>query len=475
MKKIALILALILMTMPLLVACGDSNNSGDKEVSSESTNVSEEVNETGFSLDSLPALDFDKQSFGIFIDKGGAGYLISEEETGDLVGDAVFQRNLAIEDRYNLNFNMVEAEVNQPCAEIKNFILADDKTYHMFVNVQHNAMPQMILDGYFVDWNNFEYLDYTQPYWNSRVANDINFGGKVYTMSGDLNLRTYNNTNCILFNKNLFDDLGIDYPYQDVYDYTWTIDKMIEIVKQGYADLNGNSEWDYEGDRVGFNGWGYEMNTAVFIGMGGKSIINDENNLPALNLNNERTIKIIDKMIELFDGKNAWSEMSTYGTHNTMLADGRLLMSDAFITSLATNRNSDYEFGLLPYPMLDEDQGEYHSRAANIAHLCYIPTTNVQLEETGIILEAMSIESYNNVRPTYYDVTLNIKEATDEETIDMVDMILASSSYMYEGFIGAGTFTTFIKNQSNTFSSWYAGNEAVFKKQLENMIEFYGA
>ena len=471
MKKIALILALVLMLTPVLVACGGSED----ETSREAPTVSEEVVDTGFSLDQLPELDFAEQSFGIFIDKGGAQYLISEEETGDLVGDAVFQRNIAIEDRYNLTFNMVEAEVNQPVAEIRNFIMSDDKTYHMFVNVQHNAMPSMILDGFFVDWNEMEYLDYTQPYWNSRVANDINFGGKVYTMGGDLNLKTYNSTNCVLFNKNLFDDLGIDYPYQDVYDYTWTIDKMIAISKMGYSDLNGNSTWDKEGDRLGFNGWGWEMNTAVYIGMGGKPVINDENNLPVLNMNNERTVKIIDKMIELFDGKNAWSEMSKYGTHNSVFGEGRMLMKDSFVTGMSMNRDSEFKAGMIPYPMLDEEQGEYNSRAANIAHLFYIPTTNNILQDTGLILEAMSIESYNTIRPTYYDITLNVKEAPDEESIEMVDIILASSSYMYEGFIGAGTFTTFLNNKFNSFASWYAGQEGAFNKKIVEMQEFYGA
>ncbi|MBQ7821922.1 MAG: hypothetical protein IJ391_06555 [Clostridia bacterium] len=471
MKKIALLLALILMLTPVLVAC-DSN---EDDTSREAPTASNETVDTGYSLDQLPELDFQKEKFGMFIDKGGANYLISEEETGDLVGDAVFQRNLAIEEKYNLEFNMVEAEVNQPSAEIRNFILADDKTYHMYVNVQHNSMPSMILDGYFVDWNEFEHLDYTKPYWNSRIARDINFGGKVYTMAGDLNLSTYNSTNCVMFNKNLFDDLGIDYPYQDVYDYTWTIDKFISIVKQGYSDLNGNTEVDYEGDRFGFSGWAPEMNTAIYIGMGGKPVINDENNMPVLNLNNERTIKIFDKILEVFDNKNAFINSKVYNIDKNMRNEGRILMDDSFVYFLSINRDSEFEFGVVPYPMLDEEQGEYNSRAANIAHLCYVPTTNTQLEETGIILEAMSIESYNNVRPVYYDVTLSLKEAPDEETLDMVDIILASSSYMYEGFLGPGTVTTMVNAQTNTFASWYAGNEAPFRKQIEEMVEFYGA
>ena len=470
MKKIAFILALILALTPLLIACGDTSDNA-----SSIDTLADEKSDTEFTLNDLPSLDYGKKDFGIFTDKGAARYLLAEEETGDLLDDAIFQRNIAVEEKFNLNLNIVEAEVNQPCAEIRNYIMADDKTFNMFVNVQHNAMPSMILEGYFVDWNELEHLDYTKPYWNSRVARDINFGGKVYTMGGDLNLGTYNNTNCIMFNKNLFDDLGIDHPYQDVYDYTWTVDKFVEIVKQGYADLNGDTFVNYENDRAGFSGWAPEMLTAVYIGMGGKPIINDENNMPALNINNDRTVKIFDKVLEIFDKKNAFVVSGTYGLDKTMIREGRLLMDDTFITGLTINRDSEYQFGIVPYPMLDEEQGEYNSRAANIAHLCYIPTTNTELKETGIILEAMSIESYNTIRPVYYDITLSLKEAPDTETIDMVDYVLESSSYMYEGFVGVSTIHTLVNSQRNIFASWYASNEPVFKKQLQEMLDFYGA
>ena len=472
MKRIALLLAFILILTPVLVSC---NTDTDEKVT-EAPSAIVEGSEFEYTLNDLRELDYGDKDFGIFIDKGGTKYLISEEEDGDLVGDAVFQRNLAIEEKFNLNFNMVEAETNQPNSVIKNYILADDKTFHMYVNVVTTPMLEMVLEGYFVDWSELEDLDYTKPYWNSRVATDINYGGKVYMMGGDLNLTTYNSTNCLIFNKNLFDDLGIDHPYQDVYDYTWTVDKMIEITRQGYADLNGDTLWDKDNDRFGFTGWGWEMNQAVYIGMGGKPIVNDEDNMPVLNLNNDRNIKIFDKIIELFDKKNAYSEMSNYARIGQMLSEGRLLIADRFVSALSINRDSDYEFGLIPYPMLDEEQGEYYSRAANIAHLCYIPTTNLEIQDTGLILEAMSIESHNKVRPTYYDITLDIKSAPDEESIDMVDIVLDSSTYIYEGFVdAAGILGRVIGNQSNTFASWYAGSEKIFEKKIEQIADFYSA
>ncbi len=464
MKRIALLLAFVLLLTPVLVACGPTEtvneNGGNKMDESEYL----------YKLSEAGELDYGQKEFGIFGVRGSMEYMMAEEENGDLVNDAVFQRNIVIEEAYNLKFNMFESEPDVGADMIKNFVLSGDTTYQLYQATQHRGLPQMILDDYFVDWTQMEAINFDRPYWNTDGVKNLNFGEKIYTIGGDINLVTYNSTNCILFNKKLFDDLGIDYPYQDVYDKTWTIDKMIEIVKQGYADLNGDTEWDANTDRVGFSGWGYEMLYAVYVGLGGKTLVNDENNLPVLAMDGDKPIKIIDKIIELFDDTNAYVNLTDWNLDKNAFTEGRMLMDDNMITGISQNRDSDFDIGLLPYPMLDEAQGEYFSRAANIAHLSYIPTTNTNLKDTGIILEGMAIQSYNTVRPTYYDVTLSLKEAADEETLDMVDIVLGSSSYLYEGFITVQNINNFVKSKTNTYSSWYAGQKRGFEKEVQKKI-----
>ena len=464
MKKLAFLLAFILLMTPVLVACGSA------ETDTTAVNGAAQETEYEYNMSEAGELDYGAKKFGIFGVRGSMAYVMAEEETGDLVNDAVFQRNIAVEEAYNLTFDMFEAEPNVGADMIKNFVLSGDTTYQLYQATQHNGLPEMILNDYFVDWTQLEAVKFDRPYWNSKGVKDINFGGKIYTIGGDINLVTYNSTNCILFNQKLFDDLGIDYPYQDVYDMTWTIDKMIEIVKQGYLDLNGDSEWSAATDRAGYSGWGYENLYAIYVGMGGKSLVNDENNLPVLAMDGERTVKLIDKMIELFDGTNAWTNFEDHSIDKKMFTDGRLLMDDSMITGISANRDSEFDIGLLPYPMLDEAQGEYFSRAANIAHLSYIPTMNTDYKSTGIILEGMAIQSYNTVRPTYYDVTLSLKEAADEETLDMVDIVLGSSSYLYEGFITPSKLNGFITSKTNTWASWYAGQRKGFEKNVEKKI-----
>ena len=469
-KLTSAICALSILLTPALTSCGQEKEE-QESVSTSNTKVTSTTYE--YTIDSLPELDFQNQQFGIYGVRGSMGYLIAEEETGDLVNDAVFRRNTAIEDKYNLDFLMVEAAPNVGIPTIRKLILSGDNTYQVYQSVQHNAMPEMILQNYFVDWNELKNIDYTKPYWNSKIAKDINFGGKVYTMTGDINLYAYNSTNCILFNKRLFDDLGIDYPYQDVYDKTWTIEKFLEIEKQGYKDLNGDQQWDEETDRLGYAGWIWEMYYALFMGMGGKVLINGENNEPVLVIGSEHNVEIIDKIIEIFDGKNAWASAVVYEAALDIFRSGRMLMKDSFITEINMNRSSEFEVGMLPYPMYDEDQGEYYSRTANIAYLSYIPTTNKILDETGIILEAMAIESYNRLRPVYYDVTLDQKASKDEETPDMIDIVIETGSYLPEGFLYVDAISRCVESQQNTFASWNASLEKQFQKTAEQMTKFY--
>lgn len=472
MKKIALILAFILMLTPIFASCDNTDKAG---VEGGSKNT-EGVSDTEFSINNLPELDMNKREFKAYRGKNSSGTTYYDYETGDLMNDATYQRKVIIEEKYNVTLTTDESTLDNPAGEIKRFILADDKAYAIFHGKQDQTMTDMIIDGYFVDWNDLEYVDYTKPYWNTALSKTVNFSGKVYFMAGDYNLSTYNSTNVIMFNKDLFKDLGIEYPWQDVYDYTWTIDKLIEISKQGYNDLNGNTEWEAEEDRTGYAGWYWEMHPALFFGMGGQTVITDEDNVPVLNLGTERTVKILDKMIELFDDKNAWAYGSDYGIHNKAFNDSRLLMRDTMLYWLEMNRGLEFEASIVPYPMLDEEQGQYYSRSGPAFSSCiYVPVTNEELDSTSIILEAMSIEGYNRIRPVYYDITLDLKSASDPETRDMVDIVLESAIYQNETMLTPYDMAKIVSSKTNTFTSWFASREEYFEGLVKDIADYYTA
>ena len=77
--------------------------------------------------------------------------------------------------------------------------------------------------------------------------------------------------------------------------------------------------------------------------------------------------------------------------------------------------------------------------------LC-VPMTTSDPERTGIVLEAMAAESMYTVTPAYYDVALKGKYARDEESLDMLDIILESRCYDLGWFYAIGGYNEEVKN-----------------------------
>ena len=100
----ALFLSLLLAS---LTACGEASGSADTTASSADTTAPAETEPSRENTpDNLPALDFG----GRKIRFGQQGIMDSElnaEETGDIVDDAHFRRNIQVQERLNVEFELV--------------------------------------------------------------------------------------------------------------------------------------------------------------------------------------------------------------------------------------------------------------------------------------------------------------------------------------------------------------------------------
>lgn len=294
-------------------------------------------------------------------------------------------------------------------------------------------------------------------------------------MTGDYNLDSFSNTACLIFNKTMMDELELEYPYQMVFDGTWTHDKFVEYIKKGTKDLNGDGKLDYENDRYGFSGWMYEQIPALFVGYGGEALTKDDNNLPKINIDNELTYTIIDKMLEVFDleGSSYISVADGSGVDNKMFNEGRLLFNDSFFLHVPGTRSlENMDVGFIPYPKLDEDQENYYSRTANVSGLTYIPVTNDDLETTGAVLETLAYFSGDTILDTYFDIILTIKSTRDVESEQMIPIIKDSSRFMDQiiGFSGSEIVTA---KAGNTLSSYITSRQDAWEERIQSVIELY--
>ena len=83
------------------------------------------------------------------------------------------------------------------------------------------------------------------------------------------------------------------------------------------------------------------------------------------------------------------------------------------------------DFGIIPYPKLDENQERYYSRVSYY-NAPIVPITNNTPEKTGAVLEYFNYVSHDTVIPAYCDVVLYGKVTRDEDSRDMLDIIFNS-------------------------------------------------
>ncbi len=476
-KRIPALLLATLLACTSIYSCGKEEKGDNKPV----TDSTQDENTIDGATLVLPEIDGGGEDFDVFIaySVANADFVTPEEENGDTINDIRYQRNHEVMNKFNVDFKVREGEGSSNSAGtpiIRSLVQAGDDTYEVFINVQHVGIP-LIYEDLFVEWNeNMPHANLDNPWWYQNVTRDLNFSDKIYVTAGAYNYHCLRGAGVLAFNKTMMDELELEYPYEMVKNGTWTVDKLIEYNKKAMKDLNGDGVMKTEDDRYGLAGWQYEMTPALFVGMGGEPVTKDDDNLPMLNLNNERTFNVIDKMIEVFaDGNGAFRNATPepYAKTGNMFKEGRLMFHDTNLDQLAYLRDMEDDFGAVPFPKLDEDQEQYYSRVVNYSSLTYVPVTNQKLELTSAILEHMAFLSYRDLIPAFYDVILTVKTNRDYETEEMVDIVRDGARFMDENFFGTGSLNEIITAGQNTLSSRYAAQEDAWLTKLDGYIEYW--
>lgn len=121
------------------ISCGETTTTSPKET--ENAAIPESVSSDTLSLadahaavkDDLPEADFGGENFVITINNytGCESRFVAEETNGDLLNDAVYLRNAAVEERFHINFEIVSGQVNDMISNISKSVTAGDDYYQL--------------------------------------------------------------------------------------------------------------------------------------------------------------------------------------------------------------------------------------------------------------------------------------------------------------------------------------------------------
>ena len=480
------VLALILLSF----SCEHTDVDTTISESYKSTGVDNEkiLTETDLSItDNLTNADYDGYIFNIFgvTQTLGSDRFFAEEETGDIIDDAVYSRNLAVEDRYNieLSFTLIDNFSDAPIT-IQNYIQAGDDTFDLYTAQQLN-LGSLIISNYFVDWKKIDSIDMSLPCYVQKANETYSIGDKTPLLFGDFmetnTLRCWN----FIFNCNLIDEFSLENPYAVVDEGRFTLDYLNTAIRDIAQDIDGNTIMD-ENDLYGFATDMLATLDAFSRPCGIFAISKDENNLPVLSFMNENTVKAFEKVYDLyFNCPGTYAASENIWHIDNMFAEGKAVFASSRI-DLTMNekiRAMKDNYGILPYPKLDEEQSDYTTYLSGTFSAQMIGVTQPEADyvRTGIITQALNAYSHELVIPQIYETTLKTKLTRDENSIRMLDLILANRAYSFDSCDESAfplspicTFRNLLGGKkTKDIASYYASVEAQAQAWIDNIINIY--
>ena len=482
-KQISLTL-LALMTTNLF-ACGGGSDM--PVVTDGADTTSEAVTEPSRenTPDSLPAdLDFGGLSIRVvFIDSKFYIQEMAAEQTGDIVDDAIYARNAAVEDRLNITLDKIAVGTDDPVANsaaIRSSVMAGSDDYDIVSGMQWLTLPQA-LQGMYMNLNNNKYLDLSQPWWWNDYIDELKVGDKAtYFLNGDISLLSILNMSCIFFNKEMIADLGTtaDELYKLVLDGNWTYDELNKYSALAYRDVNGDSTRD-ENDIYGFMTLVDGVTDHFTYTAGNVMNVRDKDGIPSLNVNNERFIGYMDTLYNLYyNNEGVFITPSEDKMISRFAEGGTLFLPTRFFAS-SYLRDMKAEYGIIPFPKYGADQESYGTLVHDAATIFAIPVTTSRFNEASATLEALCAESYRTVIPAYYEMALKVKYTSDSTAGIIIDMIknAAKTDFVYAynyALNGAGLLCrSMIRAKSTNFASSWASIEPSAEKGLQDLIDTY--
>ena len=486
---------LFLLVTLLLCACGNDTAANPETADAETNTVSETEAETEmlFEQDDLPDdLSFSGKKISWYVGDYNNAYwddFYADDQTGERINDAIFKARSNVEEKLDVEIEYYRKEVVYAnrmdiSKDISASVMAGDNAYDIYSGYD---LSIMILSGnYFHDMNEAQYINFDKPWWNKSMLGMMP-GNKVYTALGDGSLSLIKHTFCLFFNQDKLNALDItESPYELVESGKWTIDKLNDLVKDTYIDLNGNSTYDY-GDNYGLTMGDVNKYIGWHFSSGGEMVQLTDNGY-VLTAGSEHMVNVFDKIYDLLrknpnvripNGNALDSEeniASTGGNYvDKSFVEGNALFTACLVGDAVTLLSDiDFNYGLVPYPKYDESQNNYISAVQRFASFS-VPIT-ADLDISGAVIEAWSSEAYRSIQPEYFETVLKARYSADNQMAGMFDLIRQTIRFDISDLfcdslneLSCEPAILIRENKEGQWASHYTKNEKKWNKALEEI------
>lgn len=469
MKLLALMLVLLFI-VPLAAACNNGSGGGGSGDSSYDTQI-----QTGTEHDpKIPKMDYNGYEFTFLTatkasDPYDVKYVFSEGETSDLILDAVYRRNVVVEDKYNIKIRQTES--SSVMSDVRAQVMSGNTDFDV-VMIRGAFLATLAREKQLLDLNQLDWVDMNKPYWDQNAKEELKIGNSLYYTNCDLNLIMGFG---VFFNKQLIEDYQLTSPYEYIENNEWTLDNFGKLVKSVSQDLNNDGLYTEE-DRYGST---FEHNNVCWLlyASGIRATTNDSTGYPVFTLMNDKTVTAYEKIKDIFSDSSysycvTCSSMDAHGFAHKwdyaryLFTQNHYLMHIYTATGIEQFADMENEFGYVPLPKYDSTQSRYYSPTTYWAVMVACPTTTKDTDMTGRILEDLNYYSSVILIPDWFDVMLTRKYTRDDESEEAIRIIRETAVYdlgLHFDFGGMRTKILDVDPANNNIST----NIAKLKKAIE--------
>ena len=450
MKNFARLLALLLACLTLvtmLVACDQAATGGNTGGGYSSGVKDDTLDINGRVKDDLP----DDLNFGgeevvlMYWAEVERPEFEQEEITGDNVRDAIYDRNMQVEDRLNVDLQFVGVPAayhgaREPFLKQIDAIYSANTQDYDIIATYARTEGTLAVQGYLENLAKIEnsYINLDKPWWPQQLVETVSFGnGAYYFISGDMSTKVLWMMHLMYINKDMFSQLQIELPYKTVRDGKWTIDKLLEVTSGVYRDLDNDNTTSTK-DRYGFVALHYVCDS-FYAGSNMQYIEESDTDMLKISpdYTSKKMVKLINKLSAWGSTEDVWLTTQAYCTSEEHMATWELFQNGRALIHMAHANyaqgrllDADFEYGLVPNPKYDEKQVNYYTGMGNPWSLYGVfrdfddrGDKQATLTMFTAIFECYASEGYRLTTPEIFEVNMQLKYSAGQDETDMFEYV----------------------------------------------------
>lgn len=432
MKKNALLARLLCMLLALImllgmaVSCTTEDDDSDPNATASTDSTEEEIPTEEEIDDGLDGLNFG-ESVRIVTSKDQSYQVYHEEETDNVIYNALYKRVMTVEERLGISIDWYPMDAGW-----------NDQRDIFFQHIQttcetgpaydalclYNLMPgALAAKGLVENLTDTNYINLEAPWWPEDFVEQIVINDTLYSLVENSSYGTLRNIHGVFFNNKLLNDHDLRSPYDMVAANEWTFADMIALVKDRGADLNENGSEDKDDFFGVVTGTEAKIET-WFYGMGYKySNKNEAGELEFSMADTNYMISWLDEFTEAVASKDFWIWDKEGHTKSFFKEHAILYMTAIRMVEHGASAETKMDYGVVPVPKKDASQENYITNVANSHDMWCIPININDMDVSSALVECMAVEAYKQVAPVYFDQCIKLRYAPDERLAAMYDLI----------------------------------------------------